>query len=76
MIDLDAIDKDPWPTWPVDKKELRNVVDEIHRLRVALFWYAERYCREGFNADCCGKLGDDCSGCRARAALEREKTDD
>jgi hypothetical protein len=49
--------------------------DENERLRVALFWYAECYCREGFNADCCGTLGDDCSGCRARAALEGEKKD-
>jgi regulator of replication initiation timing len=33
MIDLDAMDKDPWPTWPVDKNELRGLVDEIERLR-------------------------------------------
>lgn len=45
-------------------------------LRAALLWYAERYCEQGFHADCCGKLGDDCRGCRARAALEGEKADD
>ena len=36
MIDLDAMDKDPWPMWPVDKNELRNLVEEIERLRAAL----------------------------------------
>jgi hypothetical protein len=36
MIDLDAMGKDPWPTWPVDKKELRDLLDEIDRLRAAL----------------------------------------
>jgi len=36
MIDLDAMDKDPWPTWPVGKNELRGLVDEIDRLRAAL----------------------------------------
>jgi hypothetical protein len=33
MVDLDAMDADPWPTWPVDKNELRGLVDEIERLR-------------------------------------------
>jgi len=33
MIDLDAMSKDPWPTWPVDKNELRGLVKEIERLR-------------------------------------------
>ena len=36
MVDLDAMDADPWPTWPVDKNELRGLVDEIERLRAAL----------------------------------------
>jgi hypothetical protein len=36
MVDLDAMDADPWPTWPVDKKELRGLVDDIERLRGAL----------------------------------------
>jgi len=33
MVDLDAMDADPWPMWPVDKNELRGLVDEIERLR-------------------------------------------
>jgi hypothetical protein len=36
MIDLDAIDADPWQTWPVNKQDLRGLVDEIERLREAL----------------------------------------
>ena len=36
MIDLDAMDKDPWPTWPVDKNELRILVEENEKLRAAL----------------------------------------
>jgi hypothetical protein len=36
MVDIDAMDADPWPTWPVDKNELRGLVDEIERLRAAL----------------------------------------
>ena len=32
MVDLDAMHKDPWPTWPVDKEELRGLVDEVERL--------------------------------------------
>jgi regulator of replication initiation timing len=33
MIDLDAMGKDPWPTWPVDKNELRMLVEENEKLR-------------------------------------------
>jgi hypothetical protein len=33
MVDLDAMGKDPWPTWPVDKKELRDLLGEIDWLR-------------------------------------------
>ena len=33
MIDLDAMSKDPWTTWPVDKNELRCLVEENKRLR-------------------------------------------
>ena len=36
MIDLDAMDADPWQTWPVNKQDLRGLVDEIERLRAAL----------------------------------------
>ncbi len=42
MIDLDAMNKDPWPTWPVDKTELRMLVEENEKLRAALqriFYY-------------------------------------
>jgi hypothetical protein len=36
MIDLDAMNKDQWQTWPVKKEELRVLVGEIDRLRAAL----------------------------------------
>ena len=36
MIDLDAMSKDPWTTWPVDKNELRCLVEENKRLRAEL----------------------------------------
>jgi hypothetical protein len=36
MIDLDAMNKDQWQTWPVKKEELRGLVHEIERLRAAL----------------------------------------
>ena len=36
MVDLDAMDADPWPTWPVDKNELRGLVDEIEQVRAEL----------------------------------------
>ena len=63
MIDLDAIDKDPWPTWPVDKNELRGLVDEIHQLRAALRSIAANAC-----CDSCHE-----AALVARAALEGEK---
>ena len=51
MVDLDAMDADPWPTWPVDKNELRGLVDEIERLRAANGYRCSRvdylpYCHE------------------------------
>ena len=51
MVDLDAMDADPWPTWPVDKNELRGLVDEIERLRAANGYLCSRvdylpYCHE------------------------------
>jgi hypothetical protein len=51
MIDLDAMDKDPWPTWPVDKMELRILVEENEKLRAANFYLCSRvdylpYCHE------------------------------
>jgi collagenase-like PrtC family protease len=65
MIDLDAMNRDPWPTWPVDKNELRILVEENEKLRAALQKYAdEEY--NGYNA---------CGG-HARAALEGGKTNE
>ena len=51
MIDLDAMDKDPWPTWPVDKMELRILVEENEKLRAANVYLCSRvdylpYCQE------------------------------
>ena len=51
MIDLDAMDKDPWPTWPVDKNELRVLVEKNERLRAANDYLCSRvdylpYCHE------------------------------
>ena len=39
-------------------------------LRAALEWYADQFCELGSSHECCGRMSDDeCSGCRARAAL-------
>lgn len=51
MIDLDAMNKDPWPTWPVDKNELRILVEENEKLRAANDYLCSRvdylpYCHE------------------------------
>ena len=51
MIDLDAMEKDPWPTWPVDKMELRILVEENEKLRAANVYLCSRvdylpYCHE------------------------------
>jgi hypothetical protein len=51
MIDLDAMDADPWPTWPVDKNELRGLVEENEKLRAANDYLCSRvdylpYCHE------------------------------
>jgi hypothetical protein len=51
MVDLDAMDKDPWPTWPVDKQELRILVEENEKLRAANVYLCSRvdylpYCHE------------------------------
>jgi hypothetical protein len=51
MVDLDAMDKDPWTTWPVDKLELRILVEENEKLRAANVYLCSRvdylpYCRE------------------------------
>ena len=36
MIDLDAMNKDPWTTWPVAKDELRMLVEEVDHLRAKI----------------------------------------
>ena len=51
MIDLDAMHKDPWSTWPVDKMELRILVEENEKLRAANVYLCSRvdylpYCHE------------------------------
>ena len=51
MVDLDAMDKDPWTTWPVDKLELRILVEENEKLRAANVYLCSRvdylpYCHE------------------------------
>jgi len=51
MIDLNAMDRDPWPTWPVDKDELRMLVEENEKLRAANDYLCSRvdylpYCHE------------------------------
>jgi hypothetical protein len=51
MVDLDAMDRDPWPTWPVDKQELRILVEENEKLRTANVYLCSRvdylpYCHE------------------------------
>ena len=33
MIDLNEINRDPWPTFPVNKDDLRSLLDENARLR-------------------------------------------
>jgi len=65
MIDLDAMDKDPWPTWPLDKQELRMLVDEIERLRAAIAALKDRETVNGGTPrggaavpNCCGDMGD------------------
>jgi hypothetical protein len=72
MVDLDAMDADPWPTWPVDKNELRGLVDEIERLRsrsnsLASCLAGALNVIEGFVA---------CDTSDARALLEGEASDD
>jgi hypothetical protein len=41
MIDLDAMNRDPWPTWPVDKKELHGLVNENKRRKAIFLQLAE-----------------------------------
>jgi hypothetical protein len=53
MIDLDAMGKDPWPTWPVDKNELRDLLGEIDWLRALAahnIQFAEHHVAEKYDA--------------------------
>ena len=53
MIDLDAMNKDPWPTWPVAKKELLDLLGEIDWLRALAadnLDFAERHMRGKYDA--------------------------
>ena len=46
---------------------------EVERLREALGWYAKQFCELGTSHECCGRMtADDCSGCLARAILEKQ----
>jgi hypothetical protein len=83
MIDLDAMNKDPWPTWPVDKNELRGLVDDIERLReVVLLGVNARKCQVIYfktrNRDALlvSKNAERAFDDAARALLEGEASDD
>jgi hypothetical protein len=83
MIDLDAMGADPWPTWPVNKNELRGLVDEIERLReVVLLGVNARKCQVIYfktrNRDALlvSKNAERAFDDAARAALAREASDD
>ncbi len=56
--------------------QLRVVVElrtQNARLREVVEHYADLFCEWGAAHECCGKLSDDeCSGCKARAALSSE----
>lgn len=80
MINLDEIDRDPWPTYPVDKKDLHaaaNLVTDLiklaHNLEVALLFYAEEahWEKHPFEPS---RIDMD-NGRTARLALNREKKD-
>ena len=66
MIDLDAMDADPWQTWPVNKQTVRGLVDEIERLRAAL----EKIAQHDLQAIAMDALRP---GERVRAALGESK---
>tara|TARA_R110000822_G_scaffold16547_1_gene56151 strand:+ start:163 stop:372 length:210 start_codon:yes stop_codon:yes gene_type:complete len=68
MIDLDAMDADPWQTWPVNKQDLRGLVDEIKRLRAAL----EKIAQHDLQAIAMDALRP---GERVRAALPKGEND-
>ena len=82
MIDLDAMDKDQWLTWPVKKEELRGLVHEINRLReVVLLGVNARKCQVTYfktrNRDALlvSKNAERAFDDAARAALDGEKAD-
>ena len=78
MINLDEVDRDPWSTYPVDKKDLHEINDLVTKLikRVsalegALLFYAEEahWEKHPFEPS---RIDMD-NGRTARLALNREK---
>jgi hypothetical protein len=70
-------------TWPIQNGTMHCIattregtaavlalLDECERMREALAYYADTFCELDEGHECCGKGTDDqCSGCKARAAL-------
>ena len=77
MIDLNEINRDPWPTFPVNKDDLRSLLAENARMRdalapfAALAIYGDAHAPDTRDTDECGGI---CVGDlrAARAALGRE----
>lgn len=46
MIDIDAMERDPWSTWPVDKNDIRRLgsaLQEMERVANEQFQAAAKY---------------------------------
>ena len=41
MIDLNEINRDPWPTFPVNKDDLRQLLDDLKRAQNLLDAYRD-----------------------------------
>lgn len=47
------------------------LTEEVEALRAALKYYAHDFCELGEGHECCGRMtNEECSGCKARAALK------
>jgi molecular chaperone GrpE (heat shock protein) len=58
-------------------EKLDAALARVEALEEALEWYADQFCEFSKYHEGCGKHDDDtCAGCKARAALAGEKTDD